>query len=277
MNFFKFLLSKVFLKNLVIAIGILLILVGGTLIGLRIYTQHGKTYPVPKYEGLHIDSVKTICMASGFRVEIIDSVFVNKLDGGIVIEQYPDSGILVKENRTLYFTINAFEAEKVPMPNLIELTFRKAKSVLSNNNLKVGEISYIPDLAKHRVLKQIINDIEVDPGELVIKGSNVDLVLGQGLSKDRTLIPSLITLTVDSARQVASTAYLNIGAVVQDETINDEKDIENARIYKHSPPSDGKTMIFLGSPVDVWVTLDTTKLPVDTINIENFNSLEVEN
>ncbi len=35
-----------------------------------------------------------------------------------LIEQYPDSGIMVKQNRTLYFTINAFEAEKVPSMDL---------------------------------------------------------------------------------------------------------------------------------------------------------------
>ncbi len=224
---------------------------------------------------MHNDSVQALYSQDGFRVQIIDSVFVNDIDGGIIIEQYPDSGIMVKENRTLYFTINAFEAEKVPMPSLIELTFRKAMSVLDNSGLRIGEISYEPDLAKNRVLKQLIEDAEIESGELVEKGSFVNLVLGAGLSTQKTLIPSLINLTVDSARQIAASAYLNIGAVVQDETILEEGDLELARIFKHSPPADDKTMIFLGSPIDVWVTLDSTKLPMDTINIQNIDSIEL--
>jgi beta-lactam-binding protein with PASTA domain len=274
MEFLKFLISRQFLKHLVIAIIVAIVLVFGTLWGLRIYTLHGKGYPVPGFRSLSLDSAIALCKEHKLRPAVIDSVFVPDLPGGVIIDQHPDSGFHIKKNRTIYFTINALEAERVPMPDLIDLAFRKAKAILENMGLEVGAISYEPDLAVNIVLKQLHNQEEIPVDSLIPKGTMIDLVLGEGLSEEKTLVPSLITLSLDSARSYASNSYLNIGGVVYDETVENAEDSSQVRVFYQIPVSNDQTYLKLGSSIDLWVTTDTTKFFSDTINLDLSNSVK---
>ncbi|MCF8372942.1 MAG: PASTA domain-containing protein [Bacteroidales bacterium] len=274
MEILKFLISRQFLKHLLVALLIAIVLVAGSLWGLRIYTLHGKAYPVPGFKNISLDSAVAICHEQNLRYSIIDSVFVSGWPGGTIIEQYPDSGFFVKKNRTIYFTINAFEAEKVLMPDLIDLSFRKAITMLENIGLVVGTISYQPDLARDIVLRQMNNGVELPAGNLVSKGAMIDLVLGGGLSDEVTLVPMLVTLSLDSARLLASHTYLNIGGVIYDETIENAIDSARAKVFYQDPQSGQDSYIKLGSSIDLWMTIDTLKFLSDTINFDLSNSVK---
>ncbi len=273
MEFLTFLISRRFIKNLIIALLIFVVLIFGTLWGLRVYTHHDKEYPVPDFRLCTIDSAASLCIGKKLRYTIVDSVFVSHLPGGVIIDHIPDSGFMVKENRTIYFTVNAYEAEKVQMPDLIDLSFRKAKSILDNLGLEIGRISYEPDLAINIVLRQMCDSIEIPVDSLISKGSVIDLVLGQ-VSEEKTRIPGLINMELDSARSYASFAYLNIGVVLYDETVLNAEDSLNAKIFKQEPEPEPKTTIMLGSSIDLWLTVDTTKIEADTINLNLTDSLK---
>ena len=266
MDFLRFLISKKFLVHLSIALSLVLVVVFGSLWWLRAYTHHGKAYPVPDFRYISVDSAQQICAQKNLRYAIMDSVFVDELPGGTIIDQMPNSGFFVKENRTIYFTINAFEAEKVLMPDLIDLSFRKAKAVLDNLGLLIDGISYEPDLAVNIVLRQLIDSSEVPVDSLIAKGSAIHLVLGEGLSEEKTLVPNLQGLDLDSARSFASHAYLNIGVVIYDTTVVDLEDTIMAKVFEQDPPSDEETTIKLGSAIDLWLTCDSLKYQRDTIN-----------
>jgi hypothetical protein len=60
--------------------------------------------------------------------------------------------------------------------------------------------------------------------------------------------------------------YLNVGAVIYDSSIVDFEDSLFAFIWRQRPAYDEGTLINLGSTVDVWLTVDSTKLPADTLN-----------
>ncbi|MEA3445632.1 MAG: PASTA domain-containing protein [Bacteroidota bacterium] len=274
MEFIKFLISRMFLKNFLIAFAIVIALIFGSLWGLKIYTLHGHSFPVPNFQFCSISSADSICQQKKIRYQIIDSVFVHDLPAGIIIDQIPDSGLMVKENRTIYFTINALEAEKVNMPDLIDLSFRKAKSILENLGLEIGRISYEPDLAVNIVLRQLNNNEEAPPDSLISKGSVIDLVLGQGLSEEKTLLPNLISLELDSARSFASNAYLNIGVVFYDESVENKEDSISAKVFAQKPESNDKNTIKLGSSIDIWLTTDSTKIQSDTIIFDLSDSLK---
>ena len=275
MEFLKFIISRKFLGQFIGSHSSLKLVVAfGSLWWLRAYTHHNKAYPVPDFHYINVDSAKQICIAKKLRYSIVDSVFIDNLPGGTIIDQMPDSGFYVKENRTIYFTINAFEAEKVPMPDLIDLSFRKAKYVLENRGLELEGISYEPDLAVNIVLRQMIDSVEVSPDSLISKGTHIHLVLGEGLSEERTLVPNLVSLELDSARSFASQSYLNVGVVIYDTTVVDLEDTLNSRVFMQEPPSDDKTMIKLGSAIDLWLTIDSLKYQTDTINFDLSDSLK---
>ena len=137
--------------------------------------------------------------------------------------------------------------ERVKMPNLIDLTLRQAISMLETYGLKVGKLSYIPDIAENSVLKQNFNGKAISPDVIIDKGSKIDLVLGKGLGNETVSIPNLIGKSRDDARKAINSASLNVGV----ESFENEKDTINVEVYKQSPDK-SQGYIRVGSAIDIW-------------------------
>ena len=275
MDFIKFLFTRIFLKNLLIAIIIAVILIVGTFAGIRIYTKHGDKFPVPNLKDMSLDSAISIITENNLRYSIYDSVYINGLEGGVVIDFFPDSGSMVKENRNIYLTITCYNAKMVMIPELVDVSFRKAQGQLKSLGLEIGTISYEPSDAENTVRRLLIDSTEVYAESLVPFGSTINVVLGQSV-QERTHIPYLINMTLDSANQILKNAYLNMGAVIFDQTISSSEDSANALIYEQKPKADLKSTIKLASTIDVWLTINQTKIQVDTIFLQISDSLSKE-
>jgi beta-lactam-binding protein with PASTA domain len=260
MTFFQFIKSKAFLKHLLFAIagfvGLLII----TFLGLRIYTHHGQKLSVPDFTGLTIEDVHKKAKKSKLRIEISDSVFNNNLPRGTVIKQNPIADFKVKKNRRIFITLNAVNPEKVEMPNIVGVSHRQAEAILKNVGLEIGRLIHIPDIAVNNVLKQKFEGNEITKGTLIPKGSKIDLVLGMGLSNQKTQVPDLDQYTLDDAKNRILRAALNLGAVIYDESIIDDVDSLNAKVWRQYPSFKENKQIRLGSTIDLWITVDSTIL-----------------
>jgi beta-lactam-binding protein with PASTA domain len=255
--------ERIVLRDILLALFILIF--GITLIIqiLKIYTRHNLNITVPDLTGLTLMDASTKASERDLRIAVFDSVFLTEMEKGTVVEQHPKPGFKVKKNRKIFLTMNAINPEKVVMPNLVDLTFKQASAKLESFGLKVGHISYEPDIAINVILAQQMNGHEVVPGDSVIKGASIDMVLGKGLSDEQASIPSLIGLSLEEAKIVASERFLSVGAAVHDQTIVNSEDESNAIIFKQKPESGSDITLPLGSAIDVWITLDSTKLPGD--------------
>jgi len=279
MDFLKFLLTRVFLKNLLIAIGIGCFLLLSSLIWLRVFTHHGQALTVPDLTGLSLEDAATVTKAKKIRFSVTDSVFFKDLPKGTVVKQNPRQGMKVKANRTIYLSMNAMNPERVTMPTVTGVSLRQARATLETYGLNLGKISYKPDIAVNIVLQQMLNDTIIKPGSMVIKGSDVNLVLGRGLSNQTTLVPNLIGIDVLTVKNLLADRYLNYGAIVYDNSVATGLDTLYAFVWKQRPDvanaSEG-VRLQLGSNVDIWVTVDSTKLPQsDSLLIdENYNADE---
>ncbi len=272
MNFLNFLVSKTFVKNLLIATAIIIVLFAGTLIWLRVYTHHGQAITVPDLTGLSPEEVQLILDSKNLRYEVTDSIFYKELPRGSVARQNPKPGSKVKELRRIYLTMNAVNPEQVTMPTVTGVSLRQARSTLESYGLKLGKISYRPDVFMNRVLEQRLNDTIVQPGSRVLKGSSIDLVLGQGLSDETTAVPDLMGMSLFTARNLLADRYLNINAVIYDNSITNEEDTTRAFIWRQRPTFEEGNMIHLGANVDVWLTVDSTKIPAtDTLSTTHEN------
>ncbi len=260
MKFFKFLNKHIIIKNIFWAIALIISLFLITLFGLNIYTHHGQAYSVPNFKGLTITEAKQLIKEKNFRCQIVDSVFINDMKRGVIVDQNPPADFNVKTNRTIFFTINAFTKPKVKMPNIVGVSLRQAKAILETRGLNVGKLIYVPDFAKNNILKQKYQGHVVKTGTLIDKGTFIDVVIGNGLSSQTTYVPNLVFLNKNKALQEITNSYLNIGAVIYDKSVTDFKDSLNAIIYKQHPKYSKKRYIKLGSFVDVWLTVDSTKL-----------------
>ncbi len=264
----EFIRSRVFWKQLglamVIGVGIILILI----IWLNIYTRHGQSRPTPEIRGLTIREAEHVAGKNRMKLQILDSVYTTIVPRGCVAEQTPLPGHRVKKGRTIQATINAFNPEMVAVPDLVGLPRRQALSIIETAGLLVGQLNYVPDLTVDFVLKQTIHGREVAPGDSVQKGMVVDLVLGRGLSSQRTTLPRLAGLTLDEARNEILGASLNLGAYVFDTTVLTEEDSLRAFVFKQNPEYRSDASVQLGSAVYIWLTTDSLRMPSDTITAD---------
>jgi len=215
-----------------------------------IYTHHDEHIVLPGFYGVHIQDLDSICQELDLRYIIIDSVFNKKEEKGIILEQDPRAGTNVKENRRIYFTINALQNKVITFPYITDLSLRQTVRKLESLGLVVGELEYKPDLAKNVVLNQKVNGIQIKEGQELFLGTIVDLVIGSGLSDKTTSIPNLLGLNLQQAQTEIKVASLNLGAVIFDEGIIDST---NAMVYKQNPKLNEKIKVKLGTSIDIYL------------------------
>jgi beta-lactam-binding protein with PASTA domain len=269
MDFLRFLISKQFFRHLGLAAAIALFLLLCTLLYLRIYTQHGKTILVPNLAGLTLEEVEDVTSSRNLRFDVTDSVYSSEMPRGTVIKQNPKASSQVKKNRKIFLTMNAVNPEMVFMPQLVGLSIRQARLALQNAGLMLGDIRYRPDYAVNNVLQQMNADSVISEGTEIRKGEEIDLVLGMGLSNETTRVPDLVGLGLETAREVIADYYLNIGAITYDGSMENAEDSANAFIWRQYPEFDEFRRLNMGMEVDIWLSIDSTLLPVtDTLLIE---------
>lgn len=260
----KFISDHIILRNLVLAFLILILGILFTMVALKIYTRHSYNLTVPDFTGMTFDEAAETATSKDLRVEIIDSVYLNDFERGTIVDQHPVPLFRVKKNRKIFLTMNAVNPERVSMPDLVDLTVRQARSRLESSGLSVGNITYVPDIGINVVLDQRLGGSRVEAGDSILKGSSIDLVAGKGISDETTYVPNLTGLTADEAKIAASDQFLTIGAVVNDQSIITEEDQAKALIFRQSPQPENNATLPLGSSIDIWLTLDSTKVYVTT-------------
>jgi eukaryotic-like serine/threonine-protein kinase len=267
MSLKNFILSKLFLKNLGIAI---LIVVGGVmmlLIWMNFYTRHGQARPVPNFVGLTMEQTVRLAKKSRLRYQIIDSIYTSTVPRGCIAEQNPKPGFKVKKWRNVVLTINAFRPEMVAMPNLVDLPLRQAKALIESSGLEIGLLKYKPDLSIDVVIDQQYNGRGIREGDSLQKGSVVDLILGKGLSNQHTPVPYLLGMKLEPAKNKILISSLNLGTFVYDNTIVNAADTDNAFVFKQIPEFKTDANLQLGSNIYLWLTVDSAKLSVDSTGI----------
>lgn len=264
MSFKKFLTSRIFLLNLAIASVIVFILLFVTMRMIKSYTNHGTYYPVPGFSGMTFDSANELAENSSLKVEIIDSVYNEFSEPGTVIDQVPKTGKRVKEGRVIYLTMNALEPEKVKLPRLTDISFRQAQVLLDNCGIIIDSISYQPSEYNDLVLLVQQESMEVLEGDMLLKGSSVMLVVGQSKGNLETLLPNLNGLFLSEARTELTNARLNLGVIIYDRSIQSQSDTLNARIWKQMPDNTITPKVYLGSSVDLWLSVDPEKFNTET-------------
>ncbi len=280
MQLFQFLISKKFWAHFAISISIIVVGLIVLFMWLGSYTRQGESITVPNLKGFKEHQITNALDKMHLRYTIIDSVHKADAVPGAIIEQIPAEGTKVKKNRMLFVTINAFTAEQVKMPGLVDYSLRNAEVMLEAFGLSKGQIIYMPSEYSNLVLGQKYNGRDIATGTLLPKGAVVDLVVGQGLGNETVDVPDLIGLTLEEARQYLSAENMQaIGAIMSDDTVTSAADSVIAIIYKQTPPATEGAKMTKGASLNVWITTnmdlilegmsDTTKVVNDDLSFEN--------
>ena len=262
-------MAKRLVRNLVIAAALVVVMIVGAMIFLNVVTQHNKEISVPDFSNMTVVEAEQAADKAGVRVEVKDSVFVKRMKRGAVYRQNPVAGAKVKDGRRVVLTINAVNAKKVTMPNLVGLSLRQAKAELMSRGLVLNRLVYVKDMATNNVLKQIRGAREIEPGTMIDSESKIDLVLGLNDIDNRTYVPDVTGLKNLSAVEALYDHSLNIKDLKFDETVKDYDDSLNAMVYRQMPEPSDSVSVAMGDEVMLYMTLDVARIPVKTIEEKN--------
>lgn len=253
-NFISYLQTKSFRNNLIAAIVTVAVLLFVAFFSLRYYTKHGQGLNVPAVKGLSFNQAVSKLEDLGLRYEV-DSVYVMDMPPGTVIDQDPEANTFVKDNRTIYLTVNTGQAPNVKFPDVQFKSFIEAQSIIGSFGLKVGDTVYKADVSKDVVLEVSFGGQAIKPGDIIPKGSRIDMLLGDGRGNEDVEIPSLIGFTKDEAAFSLRGSNLKLGTIIYQGNITDSA---NAVIVAQSPMlSDTLSKVKIGTPVNI--TLSNTK------------------
>ena len=177
-----FLKSVSFLKQLIIAIISLLVFIFILKWWLGMTTNHGQKIQVPNLHKLSLEEVESKLKELNLAYVIIDSASYNPdYPKKSVIEQNPEEGDFVKENRKIYLTLNPSKYRDIEIPDLNGRTKRQATTHLQSIGFIVGaEVTWVKDLGKNVVRGLTHDGVKVAPGDKLPKQSTINLVLGDG-------------------------------------------------------------------------------------------------
>ncbi|MGZ3945236.1 MAG: PASTA domain-containing protein [Mucilaginibacter sp.] len=250
-KFGAYLKTKDFRKTILLAIGSIIAIGLIAFYSLDFYTRHDSGVPVPKLTGLQINNALNILKQQGFGVSI-DSVYVLDQAPGTVVEQDPDAGTEVKENRVIYLKIVKNQAPPVALPDILDAPYISAVATISNYGLKVGDTTYRSDIARDHVLEVRFAGQAIQPGSKLPKGSKIDLVLGDGAGASEVEIPDLVDQDLDAAKFALKGSGLILGTITYQGTITDSA---NLVIVAQMPmKTDSITKTPIGTKVNVIVT-----------------------
>lgn len=256
-----------FWVNLLMAIAAGFLLIVALTFFLDAYTRHGKVTSVPDVTRKNAKEAIATLKGKGFKV-IVDSTYRDSLPPLFVIKQVPGPGEKVKHGRTIYIVVNKESVPLIEMPNLMGASINSALHLLERANLKLGDTLYKPDFAAGRVLKQLIGNTEIKPGEMVPYGTKITMIIGGGLGREIYNYPDFYGMTLKQALRVLDTMGLSVGAIVPDPGT---RDTLNALIWKQYPPAIDPftrtpTILRQGNVVDLFVSSVAREREVDTLS-----------
>ncbi len=247
-------------KNLIGAFVVIALLLVAAYVLLKVITHHNKEIIVPDLSNMTVVQAKKIASENGMRVKIADSVYVRRMERGVVYKHTPKAGSHVKKGRHILLTINAVTPKSVTMPNLVGYSMRQAKAELLSRGLQLGNLIYVEDIATNNVLQQIYRYSAIEPGTKIESESVIDLIVGLNETDSITFIPNVIGARYMNAVDAIHDNSLNIEELCFDETVEDYSDSLNAMVYKQLPLI-SEEPYKMGTGISLYLTKDATKVP----------------
>ena len=269
MKIIKFIFSKFFWINLLLAFAALYGVFYYTMDNLDKYTNHNIKIEVPNLLGIQINDLNDTLEDLELRYEIRDSIYSENHPMGMIIQQDPKPHSnnfpnYIKPNRNLYLTIVKRQEIYKTIPDLMSNVYSKniGKSKLEMLGFKVDlEIRNHKD--RDKVLEIRFDDQIVKAGRKLLKGSTLKLIYGSGDKGKPIELPDFRGMNIYLATNKANEIGLEL-EINYNDSVFDFKDSNRAVIYSQYPDAEinNKSFISIGSLVILDANLST---PLDSI------------
>lgn len=124
--------SNIYIKNLLVAVFVFLLLVLCVLWWLNSYTRHGEKVVVPNVKGLQMTEAIPLFEKQTLQYVVVDSSYVKNNPPGSILETIPPVGTNVKAGRIVYITVNSQTAQMLMVPVVKDMSQRQALAILKS-------------------------------------------------------------------------------------------------------------------------------------------------
>ncbi|UXE66412.1 MAG: penicillin-binding protein [Chryseotalea sp. WA131a] len=220
-------------------------------------TNHGEEIKVPDLLGLTMPEAEKRAKDFKLRLAVNDSSYAEEAKPLTILKQFPAASELVKEDRTIYVSINRTNPPSLPMPDIVEKSLINAEVVLKSSELRRGRVLYEPDPFLNYVKDVLYKGKTIAAGTRIPKGSVIDLVVGDGGGTSDFAVGSLVGDNLKTAMLKLIGWNLHLGKV----EIPAGEDTTGIvpYVYKQFPlPGDS---VRFGYPVDLWIAPKGYKEP----------------
>lgn len=188
-----------------------------------------KTVEVPAIMGKVGSQYEQELKELGLKYEV-SGYIESDLEENFVVDTFPKVGTSVKKGDTVKVVLSE-GVEKVQVPDIINYTIDKARVLLNNIGLSIGNV------------EERFSDV-YDPGKIMIQnpsyntgveeGTSVDIVVSKGSETRLVVVPEFIGLSLVEAQNLASLNGISINLNPVDTTDKDKHE----KIFDQSVPKD---------------------------------------
>ena len=254
-NFWSWLKKHTIAYNIVVIALVFMGLAIVSFIAMAFGTRHSARRTVPDFVGLRMNDAEYFAARRDLQIIVNDSLHVSAYPGGVVLDQLPKGGVVVKPGRKVYVTINSVRQRMVDVPYVAGRSLRQAKNMLETAGLTIDHLEYTEDMATNYVLAEFVDGVEVLEDSLVVRtemGNGVVLRVGVA-PNDVTAVPQVLGRSLFEAKSRLWESGLNIGEIEFDEGMP-ALERNRAKVYKQSVLPSAETAY--GSHVSLRLTLD---------------------
>ena len=205
---------------------------------------------MPDYVNTHVEDAIEDAEDRSFIMMVNDSVHIVGKPGGMIQNQNPKGGSLVKENRKIYVTITKYNADVIDIASVFPLygqDYESKKNQLQQKAIaaEIKEFKY-DNLTTGSILEvwdgdKLIISQQLNPSSYELeRGTKLSFVVStpEGGSFD---IPNVVGLTYSRAKFAIENSKFRIGEITYANDLGID-DIENAIITDQSPVADGSKL-----------------------------------
>lgn len=259
-EFFKFLISKAFLKQLAYIIVFLIFVLFIVLTWLRFYTNHGQKLELPDYVNQNYIEAQKDAKSKTFEIIVTDSIHKVGKEGGLIIDQNPTPGSMVKEQRKIYVNITKYSPDRLKLSDLpilygndfdqkrTELKYLDITSKILKERYDPGEPNHILEVWYNG--KLIIDNKLVNSSVEIDKGGILEFVISKR-EGGKGLIPDLVCQEFSAAETMALLSKFQIGRIIEEGEITDRN---TAFVSSQMPISDGTSELSYNSEISVTIS-----------------------
>ena len=227
---------------------------------LRIYTHHGQKLEMPDYRNVHVDEAREDAKERSFEILVNDSLFKVGTPGGMILNQNPVAGSMVKENRKVYVDISRYNATTNrfgDLPMMYGREYNSVKRSLSHLEIESSILRYKYDAGEaDHILEVWYNGEQIDGrsgrnDDVEIKtGTGLEFVLSKKEGGE-VAIPDLRCEMLGMAKWKLQRTRLKLGRIEKQGLIT--TNLDSCYIVRQIPAYNDSTKIAMGTVISILV------------------------